>query len=79
MTNKLAVPNSNGDKGGMAYLLGWEGGYLPSIKQEVYFTDAVFVRVEEVNGKRMIAEMRESSNIPNYAPEPPADPWGCGE
>jgi hypothetical protein len=74
--NTLAVPNANGDKGGMVYSVGWEGG-LTALKRDVYFTDAVFAVVKDVGGKRRIVEIRESSNIPNTAPLPETNEWTC--
>jgi hypothetical protein len=43
----------------------------------MHFTDAMFALVKEENGARKIVEFRESSNIPNTAPLPEPNPWGC--
>ncbi|KAF2746044.1 hypothetical protein M011DRAFT_478436 [Sporormia fimetaria CBS 119925] len=77
--NVLAVPNANGDKGGMVYMIGWEGGYQPVLKRDLYYTDAAFAVVKDFGGRvgRRIVEFRESSNIPNTAPLPEPVPWGC--
>ncbi|KAF2871169.1 hypothetical protein BDV95DRAFT_494982 [Massariosphaeria phaeospora] len=72
-----AIPNMNGDKGGFGYLIGWEGGLHTALKRDLWFTDASFIVVKEVNGQRKIVEMRESANIPNSAPLPEQDPWTC--
>jgi hypothetical protein len=75
--NTLAVPNANGDKGGMVYMIGWEGGTHAILKRDLYYTDAVFALVKEIGGKRKIVEFRESSNIPNTAPLPTPAVWSC--
>jgi hypothetical protein len=75
--NTLGVPDMNGDKGGFAYMIGWEGGFHTLLKRDLYFTDATFAVVKEIGGKRKIVEFRESSNIPNTAPMPPANEWTC--
>jgi hypothetical protein len=73
----LAVPNANGDKGGFVYMMGWEGGFHTLLKRDLYFTDAVFAVVKEIDGERRVVEMRESSNIPNTAPMPEPNGWEC--
>lgn len=75
--SSLAVPSNNGDKGGFVYLMGWEGGFHALLKRDLYFTDAVFAVVKEINGERKVVEMRESSNIPNTAPLPEPNEWEC--
>lgn len=73
----LGVPSSSGDKGGFVYLSGWEGG-LTALDTEAWFEDATFAVVEETaDGGRTITEFREASNIPNTAPLPPSQDWGC--
>ena len=75
--SSVAVPNDNGDKGGFAYILGWEGGNHTALKRDLYFTDASFAVIREVDGKRKIVEFRESANIPNTAPLPTPNEWEC--
>ncbi|ORY19158.1 hypothetical protein BCR34DRAFT_595601 [Clohesyomyces aquaticus] len=75
-TSSLAVPNSSGDKGGMVYVIGWEGGRTV-LGKDVWFSDAAFAVVKDVGGARKVVEFRESSNIPNSAPLPPENPWTC--
>jgi hypothetical protein len=75
--NTLAVPNDNGDKGGFVYMMGWEGGFHTLLKRDLYFTDALFAVVKDVNGERKVVEIRESSNIPNTAPMPEPNEWEC--
>ncbi|KAF2113800.1 hypothetical protein BDV96DRAFT_578354 [Lophiotrema nucula] len=76
-TSTLAVPNSNGDKGGLVYAIGWEGGYSTFYNRTLYFTDGAFAVVKIVDGQRKIVEFRESSNIPNTAPMPTPNDWTC--
>ncbi|KAJ4346465.1 uncharacterized protein N0V89_010394 [Didymosphaeria variabile] len=76
LTSTLAVPDANGI-GGLAYLIGWEGGYHNYLKKDLWFSDAAFARVATVNGERQIVEFRESSNIPNTAPLPEPREWTC--
>ncbi|KAF2245984.1 hypothetical protein BU26DRAFT_393534, partial [Trematosphaeria pertusa] len=77
--NTLAVPNSNGDKGGLVYMIGWEGGTHILLNKDLYFTDATFAVVQDVGGgERRIVEFRESSNIPNTAAMPEPNEWTCG-
>ncbi|KAH7413655.1 hypothetical protein DE146DRAFT_673451 [Phaeosphaeria sp. MPI-PUGE-AT-0046c] len=76
-TNTLGIPNSNGDKGGFVYTMGWAGGFHTLAKREMYFTNAAFAVVKEENGQRKIVEFRESSNIPNRAPLPEQTRWNC--
>jgi hypothetical protein len=73
----LGVPNSNGDRGGFVYVIGWAGGFNTYAKRDVYYTNAAFAVVKEENGERKIAEFRESSNIPNHAPLPEQTVWNC--
>ncbi|KAF1848134.1 uncharacterized protein K460DRAFT_68279 [Cucurbitaria berberidis CBS 394.84] len=75
--NTLGIPNANGDKGGFVYMVGWAGGFQTRAKRDMYFTNAAFALVREENGKRKIVEFRESSNIPNTAPLPEPNEWGC--
>jgi hypothetical protein len=79
--NSLGIPNSNGDKGGFVYMIGWAGGFQRRAKRDMYFTNAAFavIREEEEEGKkvRKIVEFRESSNIPNTAPLPEQTMWDC--
>jgi hypothetical protein len=76
--NTLGVPNTNGDKGGFVYMIGWAGGFQTRAKRDMYFTNAAFAVVKEEEGARKIVEFRESSNIPNTAPLPEAVEWICG-
>lgn len=77
--SSLAVPNANGDKGGFVYAIGWEGGFHALAKRELWYTDAAFAVVKDVEGVgRRIVEFRESSNIPNTAPMPEENKWQCG-
>ena len=73
----LAIPNENGDKGGTFYAIGWEGGVHALLKRDLYYTDALFAVIREVNGERRVTEIRESSNIPNTAPKPKPNEWTC--
>ncbi|EMD92486.1 hypothetical protein COCC4DRAFT_30748 [Bipolaris maydis ATCC 48331] len=73
----LGIPNANGDKGGFVYMIGWAGGFQTRIQRDVYFTNAAFAVVKEVEGERKIVEFRESSNIPNTAILPPPVEWTC--
>ncbi|KAH3905445.1 hypothetical protein HBH56_217760 [Parastagonospora nodorum] len=75
--NTLGVPNSNGDRGGFVYMIGWAGGYQTLAQREMYFTNAAFAVVKEEKGQRKIVEFRESSNIPNHAPLPEQTAWDC--
>lgn len=75
--NTLGIPNANGDKGGFVYMIGWAGGFQTRIQRDVYFTNAAFAVVKEVEGERKIVEFRESSNIPNTAILPPPVEWTC--
>ncbi|RYP53999.1 hypothetical protein DL768_001149 [Monosporascus sp. mg162] len=73
----LGVPNSSGGRGGFAYLTGWEGG-LTALGTELYAEDAAFAVVEETpEGKRVITEFREASNMMNTAPVPKSQDWTC--
>jgi hypothetical protein len=76
-TNTLGIPNSNGDRGGFVYTIGWAGGFQKYAKRDMYFTNAAFAVVKEVDGERKIVEFRESSNIPNHAPLPEQTVWDC--
>lgn len=76
-TNSVGIPNPNGDKGGWAYVLGWEGGFSVRLKRDLYFTQAAFAVVKEIDGERKIVEFREASNTPNSAPIPPPNNWTC--
>ncbi|KAF1918804.1 hypothetical protein BDU57DRAFT_120943 [Ampelomyces quisqualis] len=75
--NTLGIPNSNGDRGGFVYTIGWAGGYQNFAKRDLYFTNAAFAVVKEVDGERKIVEFRESSNIPSNAPLPKQTTWDC--
>jgi hypothetical protein len=75
--NTLGIPNSNGDKGGFVYMIGWAGGYQKFAKQDVYYTNAAFAVVKEEEGQRKIVEFRESSNIPNHGAVPKETEWDC--
>ncbi|KAF2827107.1 hypothetical protein CC86DRAFT_291906 [Ophiobolus disseminans] len=75
--NTLGIPNSNGDKGGFVYMLGWAGGFQTRAKRDMYFTNAAFAVIKEEEGQRKIVEFRESSNIPNTAPLPEQSNWDC--
>jgi hypothetical protein len=75
--NTVAVPNSNGDKGGFVYLIGWVGGFHRLLQRDLYYTNAAFAVVKDVGGKREVVELRESSNIPNTAPLPETNEWEC--
>jgi hypothetical protein len=75
--NTLGIPNSNGDKGGFVYTIGWAGGYQNFARRDLYFTNAAFAVVKEVKGERKIVEFRESSNIPNHSPLPEQTMWDC--
>lgn len=75
--NTLGIPNSNGDKGGFVYMIGWAGGYQTRAKRDMYFTNAAFAFIKEEQGQRKIVEFRESSNIPNTAPLPEQTQWDC--
>ncbi|KAL9080424.1 MAG: hypothetical protein Q9157_000809 [Trypethelium eluteriae] len=72
----VGVPNSCGDKGGFVYATGWEGG-TTLLGTDLWFTDAVFVVVEDLGGERQIAEFRESSNIPFSENLPATQDWTC--
>jgi hypothetical protein len=76
--NTLGIPNMNGDKGGFVYMIGWAGGFHKLAKRNMYFTNAAFGVIRDNNGKREIAEFRESSNIPNTAKLPAENEWTCG-
>jgi hypothetical protein len=76
--NTLGIPNANGDKGGFVYMIGWAGGMHRLAKRDMYFTNAAFAVIKDVQGKREIIEFRESSNIPNTAPLPAQNEWTCG-
>ncbi|KAL5117368.1 hypothetical protein ACEQ8H_004684 [Pleosporales sp. CAS-2024a] len=75
--NTLGIPNSNGDRGGFVYSIGWAGGYNRYAKRDMFFTNAAFAVIREEQGQRKIVEFRESSNIPNHAPLPEQTVWDC--
>lgn len=75
--NTLGIPNTNGDKGGFVYMIGWAGGMHRLAKRSLYFTNAAFAVIKDSHGKREIVEFRESSNIPNTAPLPEQNEWTC--
>jgi hypothetical protein len=71
----VAVPNQH-DKGGFVYITGREGGKTV-IGTDVWLSDAAFAEVIEIDGKRVIIEMRESSNLPYVGPLPGVKNWTC--
>ncbi|KAI9652623.1 MAG: hypothetical protein M1821_008342 [Bathelium mastoideum] len=72
----VGVPNLNGDKGGFMYATGWEGGKTLT-GMDVWFADAAFAVVQEIDGERKIVEFRESSNIPSSDGVPSIQDWTC--
>lgn len=76
--NTLGIPNTNGDKGGFVYMIGWAGGFHKLAKRTMYFTNAAFAVIRDNKGRREITEFRESSNIPNTAKLPAENEWTCG-